>query len=103
MNIHRGQVRPGAASRVLVLNTSELAWTGWQGRMLSSAWMLVFSSAESTNSSSRRGRFSQCLAYRSRMRPAFEINCGSRGKNPGAMLPRANRIFVQPPPNGLVA
>ena len=44
------------------------------------AWMLVFSSAESTNSSSRRGRPSQCLAYRSRMRPALEINCGSRGK-----------------------
>ena len=37
MNIHRGQVRPGAASRVLVLDTSGLAWTGRQGGMLSNA------------------------------------------------------------------
>src|SRR5919109_73601 len=59
---------------------------GWPGRGAKEAcfrmraWMLVFSSAESTNSSSRRGRPSHCLAYRSRMRPAFEINFGSRGK-----------------------
>jgi hypothetical protein len=37
MNIHRGQVRPGAASRVLVLDTSGLAWTGRQGGMLANA------------------------------------------------------------------
>jgi hypothetical protein len=37
MNIHRGQVRPGATSRVLVLDTSGLAWTGRQGGMLSNA------------------------------------------------------------------
>src|ERR687892_723987 len=59
---------------------------GWPGRggkeacLRMRAWMLVFSSVESTNSSPRRERPSQCLAYRSRMRSAFEINCGSRGK-----------------------
>ena len=37
MNIHRGQVRPGATPRVLVLDTSGLAWTGRQGGMLSNA------------------------------------------------------------------
>ena len=37
MNIHRGQVRPGAAPRVLMLDTSGLAWTGRQGGMLSNA------------------------------------------------------------------
>lgn len=37
MNIHRSQVRPGAAPRVLVLDTSGLAWTGRQGGMLANA------------------------------------------------------------------
>jgi len=37
MNIHRGQVRPGAAPRVLVLDPSGLAWTGRQGDMLANA------------------------------------------------------------------
>jgi len=42
--------------------------------------MLVFSSAETTNSSSRRQRPCQVRAYKSRMRPALAGNCGSRGK-----------------------
>ena len=44
------------------------------------AWMLVFSSADITNSSSCRGVSSHTRAYRSRMRPALAANCGSRGK-----------------------
>ena len=37
MNIHRSQVRPGAAPRILVLDTSGLARTGRQGGMLANA------------------------------------------------------------------
>ena len=37
MNIHRGQVRPGATPRILVLDTNGLAWTGRQGGMLANA------------------------------------------------------------------
>ena len=44
------------------------------------AWMLVFSSADKTNSSSRSGCPCQIRSYRSRMRPAFAANGGSRGK-----------------------
>lgn len=44
------------------------------------AWMLVFSSAEMTNSSSCRAVSSHTRAYRSRIRPALAANCGSRGK-----------------------
>ena len=78
----------GAASRVRA--TERAGWTGRQGGMLSMRAGCGFRQRRE-NSSSRRGRPSQCLAYRSRMRPAFEINCGRAGK-PGAMLPRANRI-----------
>src|SRR2546430_3379142 len=42
--------------------------------------MLVFSSAQRTNSEARKGPPFQRLSYRSRMRPAFSANCGSRGK-----------------------
>src|SRR5262245_19284620 len=42
--------------------------------------MLVFSSVEMTNSSSRNSCPCQQRAYKSRMRPAFTWNCGSRGK-----------------------
>src|SRR6187431_77747 len=42
--------------------------------------MLVFSSVDTTNSSSRSGLPCQHRAYRSRMRPALTWKCGSRGK-----------------------
>src|SRR5438046_2309683 len=42
--------------------------------------MLVFSSADSTNSSARSACPCQRRSYRSRMRPALSANCGSRGK-----------------------
>jgi len=42
--------------------------------------MLVFSSVEMTNSSSRSGLPCQERAYRSRIRPALAWKCGSRGK-----------------------
>ena len=77
-----GQVSPGAAPRVLVLHAHRLAGFGrqdWDG-LRSRAWMLVFSSVEMTNSSSRRGLPCQRRSYRSRMRPALSWKCGSRGK-----------------------
>jgi len=43
------------------------------------AWMLVFSSALTTQSAGSSGRPSHRPAYRSRTRPAFAANCGSRG------------------------
>ena len=42
--------------------------------------MLVFSSVEMTNSSSRSGSPCQRRSYRSRIRPALTWKCGSRGK-----------------------
>src|SRR2546425_6684849 len=42
--------------------------------------MLVFSSAEITNSSSRSGLRLQTRSYRSKRRPAFAAKSGSRGK-----------------------
>src|SRR5580658_8344315 len=42
--------------------------------------MLVFSSAEITNSSSSNGLPSHWRAYRSSMRPALSAKLGSRGK-----------------------
>src|SRR5574340_118568 len=47
--------------------------------MRSRAWMLVFSSVERTNSSSRNRLPCQSRSYRSRIRPALAWNCGSRG------------------------
>src|SRR5450759_2826634 len=44
------------------------------------AWMLVFSSALMTNSSSFSGRPSHSPAYRSRTRAALDPKSGSRGK-----------------------
>src|ERR1035437_2297941 len=48
--------------------------------MRSRAWMLVFSSVEITNSSSRSDCPCQRRSYRSRIRPALAWKCGSRGK-----------------------
>ena len=48
--------------------------------MRTRAWMLVFSSVEMTNSSSRSACPCQVRPYRSRIRPALASNCGSRGK-----------------------
>jgi len=45
------------------------------------AWMLVFSSALMTQSAGPSGWPSHHPAYRSRTRPAFAANCGSRGKS----------------------
>jgi hypothetical protein len=50
---------------------------GWQRIR---AWMLVFSSALITNSSSFSGRPCHAPAYRSRTRPALGPKAGSRGK-----------------------
>ena len=76
------QIGPCPGAHVLVFDTLGAPGTrqaGW-GCLRTRAWMLVFSSVESTNSSARRRLPSQRLAYRSRMRPALSANCGSRGK-----------------------
>lgn len=104
MNIHRGQVRPGTAPRVLVLDTSGLAGTGRQGGMLSNARLdagLLVSREHELVVSQRavfpvpRVQVQDAPGFRDKLRIARE--------NPGSMLPRANRILMQPPPNGLVA
>ena len=56
------------------------AWGGCDAWIRARAWMLVFSSAESTNSSSRNGGFCQTPSYRSNKRPALAAKSGSRGK-----------------------
>jgi hypothetical protein len=43
-------------------------------------WILLFSSAEMTNSRALRGRPCQRRSYRSRIRPALAAKSGSRGK-----------------------
>ena len=104
MNIHRGQVRPGAAARVLVLDTSGLAWTGRQGGMLSNARLDagLFVSGEHELVVSQRAAF-PVPRVQVQDAPGFGDKLRIARENPGAMLPRANRILVQPPPNGLVA
>jgi hypothetical protein len=64
--------------------------------------MLVLSLAEMTNLSGARGS-PGTDGHRSRMRLALNGKSGSRRKDPGAVLPRANRVVAQPPPHGLVA
>src|SRR6516165_1328260 len=54
---------------------------GWVGCLRRRAWMLVFSSAEITNSSSLRHLPCQPRAYRSSSRPAFSAKSGWRGKS----------------------
>src|SRR5215210_3836762 len=61
-----------------------MAWPGRGGVLAwrrARAWMLVFSSALITQSSGCNGWPSQEPAYRSKTRPAFSANCGSRGKS----------------------
>ena len=62
---------------------SEPGATGRQARVAClrrRAWMLVFSSAEMTNSPSCNGSPCHSRAYRSSRRPAFSAKLGSRGK-----------------------
>jgi hypothetical protein len=67
------------------------------------AWILVFSPVLRTNSSASRGRPCHCRAQRSRMPRALRANCGVARKDPGAVLPRPDRVGVEPPPHRLVA
>jgi len=50
------------------------------GFLFAAAWILLFSSAEMTNSRALRARPCQTRSYRSRMRPALAAKSGSRGK-----------------------
>jgi hypothetical protein len=104
MNIHRGQVRPGAAPRVLVLDPSGLAWTGRPRGMLSNARLDagLFVSGEHELIVSQRTAF-PLPRVEVQDTPGFRDKLRIARENPGAMLPRANRILMQPPPNGRVA
>ena len=63
VDVERGQVGPGAAARVLVFDSNRLARTrGKVGCLRMRAWMLVFSSAQITNSSGFKGLPSHCRA-----------------------------------------
>ena len=106
MNIHRGQVRPGATPRVLVLDTSGLTWgRGGKGRHACECAPGCWSSRLSRAQTRRLAEGG--LPSASRKGPGYarlwKINCGSRRENPGAMLPRANRISGSPRQTVLVA
>src|ERR1035438_7917411 len=60
--------------------------------------MLVFSSAEITNSSSSKGLPSQWRAYRSSMRPALSAKLGIAWEDPATVVPRPNGVLMQPAP-----
>src|ERR1700694_899332 len=62
--------------------------------------MLVFSSAEMTNSSFLRGLPFQERSYRSRMRLALTAKPGFPWEDPTAVVPGANGVFMEPSPKG---
>ncbi len=76
---------------------------GRLGCMRSRAWILVFSSAEMTNSSLRSDCPCQRRSYRSRMRPALAWKCGSRGKIQQRCCQGRIAPLVQPTPDRAVA
>ena len=105
MNIHRGQVRPGATPRVLVLDTSGLTWgRGRQGGMLANArldaGLLVC--REHKLVVLQRAAF-PVPRVKLQDTPGFGDKLRIAPGKSRCDLKRANRILVQPPPNGLVA
>ena len=99
-----GQIRPGAPRAYSCSTRMGLpAPAARLGCMRKRAWMLVFSSVDTTNSSSRSSRPCQLRAYRSRMRADLAWNCGSRREDPAAVLPGPDRVLVQPAPYRAIA
>jgi len=104
MNVHRGQIGPGAAPRVLVLDTSGLSGTGRQGGMLSKACL----DAGLLVGGEHKLVVAQRMAFPV---PGVEVQDTAgfgdelwiARENPAAMLPGANRILMEPTPNGLGA
>jgi hypothetical protein len=81
MNVEGCDVSPGSATPIFMFNAHRTLRRGGQSLMLAPAsWMLVFSSAEMTNSSFLRGLPFQERSYRSRIRLALTAKAGSRGK-----------------------
>ena len=67
------------------------------------AWMLVFSSVEITYSSCRSGRPCQRRSLQFQDSPGLDLKVRIARKDPAAVLPRPNGIFVQPAPDRTVA
>ena len=90
MNVESGHVGPGSATTVLMFDAHRAFRRDGQRGMLAppshlgpddfGRWMLVFSSAEMTNSSLFRGLSFQERSYRSRIRLVLTAKAGSRGK-----------------------
>src|ERR1700722_16781256 len=63
------------------------------------AWMLVFSSAEMTNSSSFKALPSHSRAHKSSIRPEL----GIAGEAPTTVIPGRDGVFMQPAPQRTAA
>jgi hypothetical protein len=98
MDIERGEVSPSSAALVLMLDPHRPR--GWQVRVecrRRRAWILVFSSAEITNSSSCRSWPLQRRSYKFQNAARFSGKVGVAREDPGSMSPGTDGVFVQPP------